>query len=418
MATNRYDAVAERPGTLSTGYESATGDSSFAPPTCGIEDVDRAFFELFESQLPFFFRHPKTGETARVPVSFGAGERFVQASKVEPIRDRNGAIILPVISIARSSVAQEAGRHAGANDRYNELVVKRSLSADDPLYQLVRNTADMKSAQFSGYTGVPPATFYTRSGRHLRPTLHRNIEEITVIPMPKRFLVKYEVVLWAQYIQHANDFLMSMMGSYLQPGSRNIRLDTKKGYWFVAYFDEEVQQEDNFSDFSDSERIFKVTLTAEVPGFIVLPSAPGVPSGAKKYLSSPEVSFASAPIDDMPDTAGTVSSADPGAYMLSDVETVDVATVPGSIGFDGRTVSLMKAGDPVASAPVSPVITATLGSSATVGKTSRLKTRKKTVRLEFNPTTGEREHIVAHVVSSNPSKGEEVLTVDSVSLLQ
>jgi hypothetical protein len=88
-----------------------------------------------------------------------------------------------------------------------------------------------------------------------------------------------------------NSIIETIMGSYIQPGGHTIKLKTKKGYWFLAFFDKNITQDNNTSDFSDTERIIKITMNIEVPAYLILPSSDGIPTGIKKYTSAPVIAF-------------------------------------------------------------------------------------------------------------------------------
>jgi hypothetical protein len=383
MAT-RYKSNTEVPGRLSTGYEGESSDSDFIP-SLKIEDVDRAFFELFQSSLPLFYRSSKNsdGEQKRIPVIFSTGERFAIATKKEPVRDKNGALILPLISITRSGISQENSKGGGINDRQNELIIKRKISKEDPLYQSTQKTSN---------------DFFESSGRVFYPRLEKGIYETIVIPMPKYFTLSYEVTIWTQYLQQMNDVMQVMMGSYLQPGARNIKIDTKQGYWLVAYFGDEVSQDSNVSDFSDSERLLKASFTASVPAYLILPEFPGSMKPIKKFISAPEITFNSVPKQEIEDIPGPgIPPGNIDAYLLSEVSTIDDPDFPDSIGVSGKVQSKRLTGDITNTIPQYP-----LGSR----KTSKQET--EIFELNQDPYTGEKKRIRVKKTRTN-SQGESVL---------
>ena len=55
----------------------------FVLPSCGIEDVDRAVFKLFDEELPLFFE--AKGKTERIPVIFATGERAFVLRRNKPL---------------------------------------------------------------------------------------------------------------------------------------------------------------------------------------------------------------------------------------------------------------------------------------------------------------------------------------------
>ena len=59
---------------IDTGYEGTNVPEDFSIPSCGIEDVDRAIFDLFDKKLKLEVQINE--KTTKVPVVFAAGERF------------------------------------------------------------------------------------------------------------------------------------------------------------------------------------------------------------------------------------------------------------------------------------------------------------------------------------------------------
>ena len=83
-------------------FEGDNPPEDFDFPSFGIENIDRAVFELFDTKLNF--QVTQKGESKKVPVVFAAGERFALTRRKNPIRDKNNALILPIISIMRNDI--------------------------------------------------------------------------------------------------------------------------------------------------------------------------------------------------------------------------------------------------------------------------------------------------------------------------
>ena len=416
MAT-RYDKSREILGTLSNGYEGEAAQD-FTIPSCGPEDVDRAFFQLFNEGLPLYYRVTKdASEQKRIPVIFASGERFSVASKKEPFRDKNGALILPIVSITRSGIEQESTRDGGA--RFTDMTIRKRISKEDGPYQNLVNSRNFRNSQYSkSGDGNVAKNYYDATGRTLVNDLGPNLYEVFVIPMPKYFTLKYEVTLWCQYLQQANDFVTTIMGAYLHPGGTTLKITTKKGYWFVAYFEKSISQDNNFSDSSDSERLIKVTINAEVPAYLILPQFPGAPNGVRKYVSAPQVSFSSFDGDDESISGPNLTSGNPESYIISEIETVDDGLRPDLPGTSATQSAISASNGTGKSLPIEGTISSNSGkggdSNVTMGKQSTTKARKKTTVYDFDPYTGEKRKTIVTVTESNPVKGENVLTIDAV----
>jgi hypothetical protein len=88
-----------------------------------------------------------------------------------------------------------------------------------------------------------------------------------------------------------NQILECLVSSFLPQGNA-WKLDTQKGYWFIATVDGNLfTPENNFDDMSQEERIIKYKFSVKVPGYILASSAPGVPIPIRRYVSSPSISF-------------------------------------------------------------------------------------------------------------------------------
>jgi len=414
----RYDKNKEVAGVLPSGYEGSNVPTDFALPSCGIEDVDRAFFELFDKVLPFTYKASRDNDERRkIPVVFATGERFALASKKSPLRDRNNALILPIISISRSGVEQDNTKGGGVSDRFNEMVIKKRVSADDPLYQSLINARGFRNSPVEGGGRAleSETDYYKETGRYLEPDLRKGLYEVLVIPMPKYFTLKYEITFWTQYVGHLNEMVTTLMGSYIQPGNRTIKITTKKGYWFIAYFEPSIGSGNNFDGFNDDERVVKATITAEVPGYLILPEVNGIPSGIRSYISAPTISFGAYIGDSEKSQETPVSSGKVDTYILSEVATDDTERPSGAVGENGKSQTESLAGADRADS--SRVLRDAKPNDSAVGNVGSVKTRTRKVVYESDPVTGKKGRVVGKVVDSVPSKGEEVISLTEFAKL-
>ena len=414
-----------------TGLETNHIPTDLEIPSCTIEDVDRALFSLFNTQIPFTYKH-KTG-LRRAPVIFASGERFAVLRRKEPLRDKSGALILPLVSIMRSGVTQSASMGAATNQGA-VMTVKKRLSAKDPSYQQLVNKINLQNSDdlvsdlaLSNHnldrdaravvTGSAPGRVATRresakttlkieSGNILDATLGNNIFEIITMSPPKYYTAKYEVTFWTQYTQQMNDMIMCLMSLYQNYAQRTFKLETPKGYWFVAYVGEELSPGNNYDDYTDSERIVRYTFEVTVPAYIVGAPYLGAQSALRKFYSAPQISFdIEIGYDSLLNTAPAgIPSGDATDYLLEDERTA-INPLPGqSIGgaksralADSRRVSQDREG---------PEIPAQ--STANVGGTSSSDNNTKFIEITKDPFTGQEVHKIVVVKTQITRKGETV----------
>ncbi len=71
----------------------------------GIKDIDEAVFYYFQNVIkPFVYQN---GERREVPVIYGSPERWKSFQKDNYYRDKNGAIMLPIIVLKRNSITKD-----------------------------------------------------------------------------------------------------------------------------------------------------------------------------------------------------------------------------------------------------------------------------------------------------------------------
>ena len=311
-------------------------------PACKIEDVDRALFNLFDKDLPLLYTH--RNDTRRVPIVFATGERFALIARKKPLRDRSNALILPVISIMRSGFSF-GNEIAMANAPDVRQVIKKQISREDPLYQRLVNKLNLQNsddlATNSAFTdqtdklNAEPGRIATRRqnvggsenrvqlGSVLGNDIGNNVYEIYEMPAPDFFMITYEVTLWTQYVQEMNNLLSAISGESHFSSVTSFRVETEKGYKFVAYFDDAVNFSNNFDDFSEDERLVRASFNVKIPGYLLGKSYNGSPNKIRRYISAPQISFDTAFTGQISDAALGIPSGDPQDYQLSDFQTAD-----------------------------------------------------------------------------------------------
>ena len=296
---------------LQSGYENSYGSSELFIPSCGLEDVDVALFNLFDKEIAPQFGGTDSTPLSKTPVIFAAGEKWSMLKNGRPLRDRNGSLLLPLITIMRNEVSQDlsadiAGR--GINQHVGEIVIRRKLDKSDREYQNLINRillpnqsnvavnksivgSDHQQVVTNRVIGELSKDIDVVRGALLKPNLSNNVYETIVVPTPQFYTAKYQITVWAQYMQHTNQILERIITSFL-PQGQNWKIDTPKGYWFIASVDGgSYAMETNFDDMSQQERFLKYTFNVNVPAYFFASTVPGNPVPVKRYVSSPNIKF-------------------------------------------------------------------------------------------------------------------------------
>ena len=361
-----------------TGREGDNVPEAFHIPAAGIEDVDRAIYDLFETQIPFQvtqrgnqggLTQPSKGASeavVKVPVIFATGERFAHVKKLLPFRDSNNTIILPVISVGRKSLSVGTPQimpgitHRGVSD----FVLTRRLAKEDRDYQRLLNKMKYRSASdiasrsnfalqdiAPGNQAVPGTIASRRNGNNLsytdleddEPLLTRlgdNIFEIITMPYPIFFSASYEVTFWTQFTQHMNTLIEIFLTARTGVG-QEYKIKSKKGYFYIAELESAAALNNNTDSFADEERIIKTSFTLNVMGYIIATQHPGQTSPFRRFLSAPVIDFQTiqssgeleGPLDN------SVPTGDESKFMLADIKELDgLGREPLSRGEESATV--------------------------------------------------------------------------------
>jgi len=344
---------------LDTGYEGDVPEDFNIPPS-GIEETDRTLFDLFDKRLAFQVKVKE--QSTKVPVVFSTGERFALTRRKRAIRDRNNALILPIISIHRTGIDTSASQGGyGTPIAYRDqqdYIVRKRLDAKDRNYQKIVNKLRLKnqhnvasrgnfgrsdifpgnvakSGRLASRRNLNNLSFMDDpSGDLLRDDIGNNIFEIITLPYPSFMTITYEIVFWTQYMQQMNQ-MIEILFSQFDGQDYGFQIESKTGHKYVAYLKSPLNNQDNFGDFSQDERIIKYSFTMMIPSYMLAPIHDGQKVPFRKFYSAPQIEFgyiqSSTQViteDKSPETV-----VDYDKFVLSDVENLNrYGETPGERG--------------------------------------------------------------------------------------
>lgn len=241
---------------MDTLYSSQRRQVEFEPQT--METVDRAVRDWFDKTVDAHVT-TQSQDRSKVRVVFSAGERIALGRR--GIRDAQGMLILPIISIRRSGVEQDLTMSAlGAQT--GKLTIARRVSEKSS--DLVNAVQRVSSAGIPVYSPSPPVVY-----------------EVASIPFPERNVFSYELVIQASYTLQMNSILEKLFSqldvrkSFVAPfqndGKHSLNgedLESRKSFkggYACGFFETTFSDQSNFDEFTDQERIVKYSTTFRVP---------------------------------------------------------------------------------------------------------------------------------------------------------
>ena len=391
---------------IPTGYEGENTTEDYFLPSCGLEDLDRAIFNLFDKDIPLFYMH--ANQQRKVPVIFATGERFAVLRRKEPLTDKNNAIILPLISIIRNSVENKPQKGMANNMMFPTVVAKR-IAEEDTAWKQISNKENLLNSLYS-----PARKTEIAGDLSLQPKLSNNIVEVIEIPPPRYFGASYEVTIWSSFTQQMNAIMETIMSAYtLHPGQQ-FRVESDKGYWFPAFIDSSVSQDASYQDFSDQERYVKYSFNITATGYIVAPNIMGGKTALRSFKSAPQISFEIGATknklsNDM--EKSDIVSSDVDAFLLNEFEHEDDLLPTDNVGMDTeRNAARIKNSDPLGQVAASDARNFESGVATPQNQPDVIGGRgsdyQKSQQIELRNAEGEIIRIQAKNVSE--SKGEAV----------
>jgi len=219
-----------------------------------LEKIDEAFFEHIDK---VFNIHATTNKGfKKVPTLWMTAERSFQIKNDQNLRDKNGSLILPIMTIERISIEKNPikkgvfyGNVPPVNDeKGGSIIVARKIKQD--------KTSNFKRADT-----------YRLFGQLNYPFKNDKIVYQTVtIPMPVPLLINYAITLKTEYQQQMNDLLTPFV---VRPGNINHFVIKKDKHLYEAFVQPAFAQTNNMSTLGEDEKTYQTTVNIEVLGYLI-----------------------------------------------------------------------------------------------------------------------------------------------------
>jgi hypothetical protein len=214
--------------------------------------VDKAVYDFFDKRLSLSVDYGKGRKKASVILA--AGERWKLTRDNKNLRDENGTLILPLVSIKRVNIDRTPGSSALAQEvPYIQVKANRHAKTSN-----MQNLVEQRRT--NGF-----------------PQPKRNpVDEFLTIPFPDLCTIYYEIIIWTQFQTHMNEMLEKIFYNYDYADSFVLPVEydgfKRKGnsYYFVGYRDGSVTPQSNVEEFSAEERIIRYSYNIKVPAYLML----------------------------------------------------------------------------------------------------------------------------------------------------
>ena len=234
------------------GNQVSFRDDTTKPFTLGIQDIDEAVMYYLENVIkPTVIQN---GVVQKVPVIYGASERWKQIQKDGYYRDLSGAIMMPIITFKRNNITKDrsVGNKLDANFPNNIEVFEKAYSKRDEY----NNFAVLNNRK-------PQKEYYA-------------------VVMPDYVTVTYDFIISTYYVEQMNKIVEAM----------NYASDS---YWGNPERFKFRARIDTFQTNTElpvgAERIVKTNFTLTLRGYIVPDNIQKQLASIKKFSNAVQVVF-------------------------------------------------------------------------------------------------------------------------------
>ena len=219
-----------------------------------IETVDAALFEWLDEELNI---HATTNKGwNKVPVIWLAGERSFQKKDQKDLRDSNGVLKLPLMSLNRTSMVKDPAMKGVAWAH-----LPNRNDAKGGAIEVSRRINQSKTSNFKN------AYSYRKHRDYNFPDPKKlTVYETITMPIPTYIMSTYTIVLKAEYQQQINEIMTPFM---TLTGQINNFFINKDGHRFEGFIQSDFSMNNNVADYSNSERMYESVISIKVLAYLI-----------------------------------------------------------------------------------------------------------------------------------------------------
>jgi hypothetical protein len=225
-----------------------------------IEDIDYSVTSWLKEDLQL---ETVTNEgRITVPVLWQTPERAFQIKNEKDLREENGALKLPVISIERTGITKDPERKGSyqahtysdkKDGRTGRMTIARRIVKDK-----TRNFA-IAQAMRANPTNATFQKYYPRVNKKI-------IIQTLSIPIPVYINVDYKILIKSEYQQQMNDLVAPFIA---RTGQINAFTLKRNGHLYEAFIDQAFTHNNNVSNLNEDMRMFSTEITIKILGYLI-----------------------------------------------------------------------------------------------------------------------------------------------------
>ena len=242
---------------MSFAIDSAPGVLKDKPIPFGpssIENVDKAMLNYLKDLA--LNTTTKDG-FKEAPVIWVSPERSLSSKREESFRDKDGTLILPIISLERTDLVKDPSRKGTV---WANIIPKKDERGGT--IQISRRIKQDKTANFANRDAMRRRGQLNFPGMNNKKIVYESIS----IPLPIYVELTYKVTLRTEFQQQMNELVTPFITT---PGAVNYILITSEGHRYEGFIQQNFSQNHNFSSFTSEERKLETSLEIKVLAYLI-----------------------------------------------------------------------------------------------------------------------------------------------------
>jgi hypothetical protein len=231
-----------------------------------LETIDGAMLRFINEELNLSIT--TNAGFKKVPVLWVTAERAYQLKHNKELRDSQQTLILPLITINRSSVTKEpdfrgtvyANLYPEADARGGTITVARRINQ--------KKTAEFQNAFANrGYGPNKRVSGKMKNTNRRNMSTQRVVYETVTIPLPTWVKVAYEITARTEYQQQLNELINPFLT--IPGNSRMPRRIHNEGHDYEVFIEGSFGDNSNKSNLGMEQRNYETTINMEVLGYLI-----------------------------------------------------------------------------------------------------------------------------------------------------
>ena len=226
-----------------------------------IETIDRALFDYIDDELNIFCTTNKGFK--KIPFIWVGAERAYQIKHNKDLRDANGWLIYPIMTLERISVEKECSQ---TEVRFMRLFPNRQDIKGGTM-TVARVIKQDKTANFANADSKRLIVNTIGTGQKNFPRKNKKVVYETItMPIPIYIEAGYTLTIKSEYQQQINEAITPFMTS---PGGPNYFNVFKDGHQFEVFIEPSYELNNNAASMNEDARGYETQISLKVRGYII-----------------------------------------------------------------------------------------------------------------------------------------------------